>query len=440
MAQQGRRTSYEQRIEMGERAAAGENDRQIAAALGCSVWTVRKWRRAFQRTGRSALVSHMGRPAQGALAESPPAVRADIERLRRQHPGWGAIPILDHLAHLTPDAAADLPSRARVAAFLQEQGFVRHYERHGGCKQVATPAAMQPHDEWEMDAQGVQTVAGLGAVSVINISDVVSRLKIASYPQQGSHLDGHVYPVALRRAFAQYGLPRRITLDHDSAFYDNTCQSPYPTRLHLWLVALGVEVVFIEKRPPAAHAIIERSHQTMSGQAVKGQRWGSQAALWYELDERRQVLNERLPCRSLNGQAPLAAYPDAASSPRLYRLEWEEEMLDLARVHALLATGRWFRLASSHGEFGLGTQHYNVSRANARAMLEISFDPATLEFVIQLAGTQQSIRRPALGLTKADLMGDWTTPPLPNYQFGLPFSRQDWCKMQLASDATGTTL
>ncbi len=440
MAQRGQRTSYEQRIEMGGRAAAGENDRQIAAALGCSVWTVRKWRRAFQRLGRSGLVSHIGRPAQGALAASRPTVRTDIERLRRQHPGWGAVPILDHLAHLTPEAVPDLPSRARVAAFLHEQGFVRHYERHGGCTQAATPAATEAHDEWEMDAQGVQTVAGLGAVSVINISDVVSRLKIESYPQPGSHLDWHLYQVALRRAFVQYGLPRRITLDHDSAFYDNTCRSPYPTHLHLWLVALGVAVVFIEQPPPAAHAIIERTHQTMSRQAVKGRREESQAALWYELDERRQVLNERLPCRSLDGQPPLVAYPDAARPRRPYRLEWEEAMLNLTRIHALLATGRWFRQASSHGEFGLGTQHYNVSRANARAMLEIGFDPATIEFVIQIAGTQQIIRRPARGLTKADLMGDCTTIALPNYQFGLPFSRQDWCTMALADCTTGTTL
>ncbi len=440
MAPQGQRTSYQQRIEIGERAAAGENDRQIAAALGCSMWTVRKWRRTYQRTGRSGLVSHLGRPAKGALAAYPPSVQADIERIRRSHPGWGAVPILDHLAHLRPASVPALPSRARVAAFLHERGLVRRYERHGGFKQVVVPAATHPHDAWEVDAQGVQAVAGLGSVSVINISDAVSRLKIESCPQPGSHLDWHMHQLALRRAFAQFGLPWCVTLDHDSAFYDNTCQSPYPTRLHLWLVALGVEVVFIEKPPPAAHAVIERTHQTMSRQAVQGQPCDSQAALWCRLDERRQVLNERLPCRALHGQAPLQAYPDAAHAPRPYRLEREEELLDLDRIHALLATGRWFRQATRHGEFGLGTQHYNVTRANARAMLEITFDPATIEFVIQIAGTEHIIRRPALGLTKADLRGDWTTTIPTNYQFALPFSRQDWCKMELANCPSGTIL
>jgi hypothetical protein len=291
-----------------------------------------------------------------------------------------------------------------------------------------------------MDAQGAQVVSGLGSVSVINISDVVSRLKVESYPVLGTHLDWLTYQLALRHGFVQYGLPARISLDHDSAFYDNTSQSPFPSHLHLWLVALGIEVVFITKSPPAAHAIIERTHQTMSKQAIKGQQWDSQAALWYELDERREALNERLPCRSLHDQPPLVALPEAAHSPRDYRLEWEEEMLDLGRIHLLLATGRWFRQSNCHGEFWLGMHRYNAGRSCAQSTIEITFDPVTLEFVTQKAGDAAIKRFHALGLTKADLIGDLATVALPNYQFSLPFTRSDWRKMDLAALATGTTL
>ena len=404
------------------------------------MWAVRKWRRLCQRTGRSGLISQMGRPARGALSQYPLAVREHIERLRRTHPGWGAASILDQLAQTTARPAADWPSRARVAAFLHAQGLVQRYERHGGVKAPPAAAATQAHDEWQLDAQGAQAVTGLGSVSVVNICDVVSRLKIESYPYPGGHLDWLVYQLALRCGFVQYGLPLRITLDHDSAFHDNTSPSLYPARLHLWLVALGVEVVFIDKQPPTAHAIIERTHQTMSGQAVQGQRWHSQAALWYALDVCRQARNTRLPCRTLHGQPPRQAYPEAAHSPRPYRLEWEAEMLDLTRIHALLATGRWFRQASCHGEFGLGMQRYNVGRAHARATVEITFDPVAVEFVTQIAGTAQAKHCPAQGLTKAELMGDCTSIAVPNYQFALPFSRTDWRKMLLASCATGTTL
>ena len=38
--------------------------------------------------------------------------------------------------------------------------------------------------------------------------------------------------------------------------------------IHLWLIALGVHVVFTRKRRPTDHAIVERHHQTMEGQVL----------------------------------------------------------------------------------------------------------------------------------------------------------------------------
>ncbi len=78
------------------------------------------------------------------------------------------------------------------------------------------------------------------------------------------------YQLMLRRAFLTVGLPRRITLDHGTVFYDNTSPSPFPTRLHLWLLALGIDVCFTRKRCPTDHAKIERTHQTMTLQARHG--------------------------------------------------------------------------------------------------------------------------------------------------------------------------
>jgi hypothetical protein len=47
------------------------------------------------------------------------------------------------------------------------------------------------------------------------------------------------YQLMLRRAELSMGLPRRITLDHGTVFYENTSPSPFPTSLHLWLLADG---------------------------------------------------------------------------------------------------------------------------------------------------------------------------------------------------------
>jgi hypothetical protein len=91
----------------------------------------------------------------------------------------------------------------------------------------------------------IMRVEGVGKVSLISIIDVVSRLKAESYPSLETTNPALAdYQLSLRRAFLTYGLPEALTLDHGTVFYDNTTPSPFPTRLHLWLLALGVQVRF----------------------------------------------------------------------------------------------------------------------------------------------------------------------------------------------------
>lgn len=72
-------------------------------------------------------------------------------------------------------------------------------------------------DEWEMDAQGVRQVAGAGRVSVINIGDPYSHLRVgsAACPAK-SKADTADYQLALRRAFLRFGRPARLSLDIDA--------------------------------------------------------------------------------------------------------------------------------------------------------------------------------------------------------------------------------
>lgn len=103
----------------------------------------------------------------------------------------------------------------------------------------------------------------------VNIEDVVSRLKVESAScWQVSHSSRLDYQMALRRGFLRYGLPQWVTLDPDTVFYNNASVSPFPTSLHLWLIALGVGVSFIEHPLPRDHSRIERNHQTMYRQAL----------------------------------------------------------------------------------------------------------------------------------------------------------------------------
>ena len=294
-----------------------------------------------------------------------------------------------------------------------------------------------------MDAQGIMRVEGVGKVSLITIVDVVSRLKAESYPSlETTNPALPDYQLTLRRAFFTYGLPQMLTLDHGTVFYDNTTPSPFPTRLHFWLLALGVQVRFTRKRCPTDHAIIERTHQTMTAQALLGQTYASHADLWAGLDERR------------GGPQPALAESGAFPSNLLWKpiltpcirdacidRNGKKTLLCLESVWTYLRACRWFRRIRSNGFFCLGGYPYYLGKHVAHRSVAIRFDPDSLALICQLEGSEETVRVPAQGLTKAELMGELAAmQALPTYQLALPFSLEAWRQLEYANNLTGTTL
>lgn len=418
-----------------------KSDSEISQALKLSIATVRKWRRKYQKQGRAGLASHMGRPATGALGQFSFEIRQALKELRQKHAGWGPQTLRIELPRYLPNIKR-CPSCPRIAVFLKEAGLSRQYEKHSALPEPRAVKASAVHEEWEMDAQGEQDVNGIGKVSIINIADVISRLKVDSLPcLQQSHPDTAQYQFVLRRSFMTYGLPQRISLDHDSVFIEPCSASPFPTSLHLWLMALGVEVRFIKKRPPVEHSLIERHHQTITAQALAGQTYQGKPDLQKQLHKRLEFLNHDFPSGSLNGRAPLQAYPQAKHSGRVYHWHQEETLLDLSHVYNYLAHGKWFRLVSPQGQISLAGQRYGIGTPFKKKTLEITFDPTTLQFVAISDDATQTIQFPPMGLTKQDLMGELALGvALPACQLPLPLSPQTARQTLLFQAHSATTL
>jgi transposase len=427
MSNKGQATTLAERVTIAEQVEAGQSSREIAEELRRPLPTIRKWRQKYLRKGRAGLSSQMGRPATGALATAPAEMKDAILELREKHPGWGAQTLRLEIAKDNRFAGLRIPSRARIAAYLKEQKKVRKYERHQNLPELKAKPVQRPHQEWEMDAQGVTTIAGLGKVSFINVLDVYSHTSIDSHACPNTrHPKSHEYQQVLRRAFIRYGLPEQVSLDHDSAFYDNKSASPFPSVIHLWLTGLSVQVRFIHKKPPLEHSRIERHHQTIAGQAFEGQIFDDETALQRSLQARMLFLNQEYPTRALNGQPPFQAFPQARHSSRFFCLDAEEQLLDMQRIYDYLQSGRWFRQVSSVGTFSLGGHLYNATTRFANQTLEITFDGATRKLICLPEKETTAFLLDIKGLTKAALMGNsLTLPSFTAYQLALPLAYPD---------------
>src|SRR5215469_5920781 len=153
MLRRGQTTTFPERLDITERAAAGQSDPEMAAALGCSVWTVRKWRSLGQHQGRPGLKSKMGRPPpRGPLSTLPAGMRNALVQMRRTHPGWGPTTLLAELRVDPRWTDQPMPGCSRIAALLSAEKLTRRYQKHSELPTPAIQPEGAPHDEWVLDA------------------------------------------------------------------------------------------------------------------------------------------------------------------------------------------------------------------------------------------------------------------------------------------------
>lgn len=417
--------SLHERDMIYQMAEAGWTDQAIAEKLGRHRLTVLKWRRRGMGSQGVKEGEHRGRPHTGPLSTFPEEVGEVVGQWRRAHPGWGGKTLR---AELEVKGMTPLPSVASLNRWLRSAGLVRRNRHHTALPVEASMGEGSCHQVWQLDARGNEMVAGVGLVSVIDVKDVASRVTIMSQPclvggGTGHRLDTQDYQLALRRAFTEWGLPDVITGDHDSIFYDNGSPSPFPTRFHLWLVALGISLRFIRRHCPTQHAIVERSHQIIYAQALEQQHFQNLSHLEQALDQRRHFLNSSLPCRSLQNRPPLQATPLAILPRRCYRPEGEADLLDLSRVWLYLERGHWFRLASTPGTVALGGVTYCLGPTFSRRQVRITFQASTRLLHFDPLDGSAPLTRPIQGISVPFLMGDLAhlTSGTP-FQLCLPFA------------------
>lgn len=364
----------------------------------------------------------MGRPKKGTLSSYPkPTVNA-LKKIRQDHEGWGTPSILLELEEVHGYSASELPSISSVNLYLREQGLTKSYETHGKFPLEKAKITIAVHALWELDAQGATPVEGIGHTSIINMKDSRSVKYCMAFPVPVRHQRCQPatihYHWACRLAFEESGLPTALQMDKDSVFFENTTKSPYPTRLHLWWVGLGIKVYFIKVPPPMKQAKVERSHQTIDRQVLWGQKYECWKQLFQQANKRRKRLNEKLPCRSLGNKPPLEVYPKAVHSERHFAVEQEYQLFDLNRIYDLLAKGVWYRKISKVKTLSLGGHIYYLKKAIPYSQIKITFSKKTKLFIFRNDKELLLAKLTPKGLSQKEIIGA-STKELKSMKFKL---------------------
>jgi hypothetical protein len=213
-----------------------------------------------------------------------------------------------------------------------------------------------------------------------------------------AHVPDHEVQHALRQAFAVWGLPARLRVDNGKPWGS---WSDLPTPLALWLIGLGVEVIWIPPRRPQHNGVVERSQGT-------GKRWaeprqcGTAEALQQRFDELDQLQREEYPHHG--GRTRLEIYPELAHSGRRYRRNRERQQWDLARVVDHLRHYAVTRRVDRTGNVSLYNRNQYVGVLHADKSVYIMFDSQAREWLFTDVEGRELRRRPANEITPERIM------------------------------------
>ena len=356
-----------------------------------------------------SLAPKQGRPVKGALSTYPKKMVDLIYKLRYSHEGWGPSTIFIELEDEHGYLPSELPCLDTVNRYFKEQGFIKAKEPRSPIPSSKYRSPKKYHELWEMDAQGAVEVEGFGYVAMINIKDSVSKVHAVAFPV---HTGGNKsqpktssYYWALRLAFEDWGMPQGIQVDKDSVFIDNTSKSPFPSRLHLFLIGLGIDFHFIDAPPPQKQSIVERSHQTAERQILSAQRYESWQALFKFTKKGILCMNTRLPNRSLGKQPPLKAHPKAKHSGRSYQVKNEAQIIDMQRIYNFLEQGTWYRKVSNSKTLSFNSKQYFLNQAKPGTQLQIKFCSKSKKLIFRDAKELIIAEKPIRNFSIETVMG-----------------------------------
>lgn len=224
------------------------------------------------------------------------------------------------IAHCLGRDGIEVPAISTVHAVLRRHGRVGPPPKSGTANLRFEKEA--PNLLWQMDFKGWIRIGSGERCYPLTILDDHSRYNPclqACTDQQRPTVQGH-----LETTFRRYGLPDALFVDNGTPWGDPSGR--HWTRLRLWLLKLGIELIYSRPYHPQSRGKNERFHRTLHDEVFALKTFQTMDQVQRALDQWREVYNYERPHEAIAMAVPADRYrPSPRPFPaKLPQIEYDE--------------------------------------------------------------------------------------------------------------------
>jgi len=275
----------------------GANRRELCRRFGISADVGYKWLGRWL-SGEHNLADRSRRPHVSPTRSNDEA-EARVLKVRDAHPAWGARKIMRCLER----EGFDPPAASTVHAILVRHGRVAAPAGAGG-QAYQRFEKEAPNRLWQMDFKGWVTLANGMRCHPLTMVDDHSRYALclaACANEQSATVQDR-----LEATFRRYGLPDAMFVDNGTPWGDASGERW--TRLGVWLLKLGVDLLHSRPYHPQSRGKNERFHRTLKAEVFAFRRLRDLAETQAAFDQWRGIYNLERPHEALGQEVPASRY------------------------------------------------------------------------------------------------------------------------------------
>lgn len=279
----------------------GANRRELCRRFGISPDVGYKW--LARGAAGEELVDRSRRPHRSPRC-SDAATEGPVLAVRDRHPAWGARKIASYLER---DGVA-APARSTIHEILRRNGRVGPQEHPSKPYQRFEKEA--PNLLWQMDFKGYMPLTNGTLCHPLTMIDDHSRYALCIHACANEQ--GRTVQDQLTTTFRRYGLPDAFFVDNGTPWGDSA--GARWTKLGVWLLKLGIEVIHSRPFYPQSRGKNERFHRTLKAEVFDMGCFRDLPQLQRAFDAWRHVYNQERPHEALGMDVPASRYRASARS------------------------------------------------------------------------------------------------------------------------------